>query len=75
MRILIVEDEPTLGLQLKTTLEQTSYAVDLSPDGEDGHFLARLTLITALAITVLRRQRRRREAGGNNAQGQAGGDE
>ena len=39
MRILIVEDEPTLGQQLKTTLEQTGYAVDLSTDGEDGHFL------------------------------------
>ena len=39
MRILIVEDEPTLGQQLKGTLEQTGYAVDLSTDGEDGHFL------------------------------------
>ena len=39
MRILIVEDEPTLGRQLKTTLEQNGYAVDLSTDGEDGHFL------------------------------------
>ncbi|MCU0949007.1 MAG: DNA-binding response regulator, partial [Porphyrobacter sp.] len=37
MRILIVEDEPTLGAQLKSTLEQTGYAVDLSVDGEDGH--------------------------------------
>ena len=26
MRILIVEDEPTLGKQLKTTLEQNGYA-------------------------------------------------
>ena len=39
MRILIVEDEPTLGQQLKSTLEQGGYAVDLSTDGEDGHFL------------------------------------
>jgi two-component system OmpR family response regulator len=39
MRILIVEDEPTLGQQLKSTLEQTGYAVDLSTDGEDGHYL------------------------------------
>jgi two-component system, OmpR family, response regulator len=39
VRILIVEDEPTLGQQLKSTLEQTGYAVDLSTDGEDGHFL------------------------------------
>lgn len=39
MRILIVEDEPTLGPQLKATLEQAGYAVDLATDGEDGHFL------------------------------------
>ena len=39
MRILIVEDEPTLGDQLKATLEGADYAVDLSRDGEDGHFL------------------------------------
>ncbi|MGB7404803.1 MAG: response regulator transcription factor [Pacificimonas sp.] len=39
MRILIVEDEPTLGQQLKETLEGTGYAVDLAQDGEDGHFL------------------------------------
>ncbi|MHB9879160.1 response regulator transcription factor [Pacificimonas sp. ICDLI1SI03] len=39
MRILIVEDEPTLGEQLKETLEGAGYAVDLATDGEDGHFL------------------------------------
>src|SRR3546814_7493073 len=39
MRSLIVEDEPTLGPQLKATLEGNGYAVDLATDGEDGHFL------------------------------------
>src|SRR3546814_12288972 len=39
MRILIVEDEPTLGPQLKATLEGAGYAVELATDGEDGHFL------------------------------------
>ena len=39
MSILIVEDEPTLGAQLKATLEGQGYAVDLSVDGEDGHFM------------------------------------
>ena len=39
MRVLIVEDEPTLGQQLKSTLEANGYAIDLSTDGEDGHFL------------------------------------
>ena len=39
MRLLIVEDEPTLGNQLKNTLEGAGYAVDLATDGEDGHYL------------------------------------
>jgi two-component system, OmpR family, response regulator len=39
MRILVVEDEPTLGPQLKTSLTNAGYAVDLATDGEDGHFL------------------------------------
>jgi two-component system OmpR family response regulator len=34
MRVLIVEDEPNLGQQLKNT-----YAIDLAVDGEEGHFL------------------------------------
>jgi len=39
MRVLIVEDEPTLAKQLKTTLEDAGYAVDHAADGEDGHYL------------------------------------
>jgi CheY-like chemotaxis protein len=39
VRLLIVEDEPTLGNQLKSTLEGVGYAVDLATDGEDGHYL------------------------------------
>ncbi|MEY4501676.1 MAG: hypothetical protein RIS52_1566 [Pseudomonadota bacterium] len=39
MRVLIVEDEPTLGTQLRNTLESNGYAVDLATDGEDGHYL------------------------------------
>lgn len=34
-----MEDEPTLGEQLKETLESNGYAVDLATDGEDGHFM------------------------------------
>ena len=37
--ILLIEDEPTLGKQLKSTLEHNGYAVDLATDGEEGHFL------------------------------------
>ena len=39
MRVLIVEDEPSLGAQLRKTLEGAGYAVDLATDGEDGHYL------------------------------------
>ena len=39
MRVLIVEDEPTLAKQLKATLEDAGYAVDHAADGEDGHYL------------------------------------
>ena len=39
MRVLIVEDEPNLGRQLRATLEGAGYAVDLATDGEDGHYL------------------------------------
>ena len=37
MRVLIVEDEPNLGRQLRATLEGAGYAIDLATDGEDGH--------------------------------------
>ncbi len=39
MRLLIVEDEPNLGQQLRNALEGAGYAVDLATDGEEGHFL------------------------------------
>jgi len=39
MRILVVEDDPDLSRQLKTVLVDNGYAVDVAPDGEEGHFL------------------------------------
>ncbi len=39
MRVLVVEDDPDLGRQLSEALTQSGYAVDLAPDGEEGHFL------------------------------------
>lgn len=36
MRILIVEDEPTLCAQLRMALEEQGYAVDIANNGEDG---------------------------------------
>lgn len=35
MRILVVEDEPTLCIQLRMALEEQGYAVDVAHNGED----------------------------------------
>ena len=41
MRVLIVEDEPRLARNIGRMLkEKASYAVDISPDGEDGLHMA-----------------------------------
>lgn len=39
MRVLIVEDDADLARQLKSTLKDAGYAVDVAKDGEEGHFL------------------------------------
>jgi two-component system OmpR family response regulator len=39
MRILVVEDDPGLSAQLKRSLEDADYTVDMAHDGEEGHFL------------------------------------
>jgi two-component system copper resistance phosphate regulon response regulator CusR len=36
MRILVIEDDPTVGQYVKRGLEEQRYAVDLVPDGEEG---------------------------------------
>jgi len=40
MRILIVEDEHKIAHALKKALQQESYAVDISYDGDDGYAMA-----------------------------------
>lgn len=40
MRVLIIEDEHKIANALKRTLEQESYAVDVSYDGDDGYAMA-----------------------------------
>jgi two-component system, OmpR family, response regulator len=52
MRLLIVEDEPTLGAQLKNTLEGAGYAVDLATDGEDGHYLGQTESYDAIVLDL-----------------------
>ena len=52
MRILIVEDEPTLAKQLKTALEGAGYAVDHAADGEDGHYLGSTEAYDAVILDL-----------------------
>ncbi|MBV7256862.1 response regulator transcription factor [Pacificimonas sp. WHA3] len=52
MRVLIVEDEPTLGQQLKDTLEAAGYAVDLAADGIDGHFMGETESYDAVILDL-----------------------
>lgn len=40
MRVLIIEDEHKIAGALKKALEQESYAVDISYDGDDGYAMA-----------------------------------
>jgi two-component system OmpR family response regulator len=39
MRVLIAEDEPTLAAQLRDALAAAGYAVDVTDNGRDAHFL------------------------------------
>lgn len=39
MRLLLVEDEPTLRAQLRTSLSDAGYVVDEADNGRDAHFL------------------------------------
>lgn len=38
MRVLVVEDEPTLAEQLRQALTEAGYVVDVANDGADAHF-------------------------------------
>jgi two-component system OmpR family response regulator len=67
MRVLIVEDEPTLAQQLATTFAHAGYAVDSTGDGERAEFLGQTEGYDAIVLdlglprmdglTVLRRWR------------------
>ncbi len=68
MRLLVVEDDPDLNRQLKTSLSDAGYVVDVASDGEEGHFLGDTEPYDAVildlglpqldGVTVLERWRR-----------------
>ena len=67
MRILVVEDEPTLAAQLATTLQAAGYAVDTAANGRDAGYMGEVETFDAVVLdlglpmvdglTVLRRWR------------------
>lgn len=52
MRLLLVEDDPDLSRQMRTILEGDGYAVDVSADGEDGHFLGETESYDAIVLDL-----------------------
>jgi len=68
MRLLVVEDDPDLSRQLKSTLTDAGYAVDVAKDGEEGHYLGDVEPYDAVildlglpvmdGVTVLKKWRR-----------------
>ncbi len=52
MRLLLVEDDPTLRTQLRTGLEDAGYAVDEAADGRDAHFLGDTEAYDAVVLDL-----------------------
>ncbi|WP_341922017.1 response regulator transcription factor [Polaromonas sp. YR568] len=52
MRILLVEDEPTLRAQLRVGLVEAGYAVDEADNGRDAHFLGDTEAFDAVVLDL-----------------------
>jgi two-component system, OmpR family, response regulator len=52
MRILLVEDEPTLRAQLREVLHAAAYAVDEADNGRDAHFLGDTETFDAVVLDL-----------------------
>lgn len=52
MRILIVEDEPTLCAQLAATLQAAGYAVDTAANGRDGGYMGEVETYDAVVLDL-----------------------
>lgn len=53
MRLLVIEDHPELGPDLKAGLEECQYAVDLVANGEDGLALGSLVPYDLIILDIL----------------------
>ena len=52
MRILLVEDDPTLRAQLRQGLHEAGYAVDEADNGRDAHFLGDTEAFDAVVLDL-----------------------
>ncbi len=52
MRILLVEDEPTLAEQLHEAMTAAGYVVDMANNGVDGHFLGDTEPFDAVVLDI-----------------------
>ncbi|MFT3856468.1 MAG: response regulator transcription factor [Aquabacterium sp.] len=52
MRILLVEDEPTLRAQLRSGLQEAGYAVDEADNGRDAHFIGETESLDAVILDL-----------------------
>ncbi len=52
MRLLLVEDDPTLGAQLRSGLEAAGYLVDLAANGRDGQHLGASEAFDAVVLDL-----------------------
>ncbi|MGA0612886.1 response regulator transcription factor [Caldimonas sp. KR1-144] len=52
MRILLAEDDPTLGSQLRAGLEEAGYAVDVAHDGRDAQHLGETEPFDAVVLDL-----------------------
>jgi two-component system, OmpR family, response regulator len=52
MRVLLVEDDPTLRAQLRAALEEAGYVVDEADNGRDGHHLGASAAYDAVVLDL-----------------------
>jgi two-component system OmpR family response regulator len=52
MRVLLVEDEPALRMQLRTSLQEAGYAVDEADNGLDAHFAGDTEAFDAIILDL-----------------------
>jgi two-component system OmpR family response regulator len=53
VRILVVEDEPTLATQLVEGLTSAGYAVDVADNGVDAHFMGDTEPVDAVVLDLV----------------------